>query len=74
MAGSRGCTPLPRGAWGGLQRKAGNQFDVFKAANTARGHTSREGEETIEKHKEVQEARKELEANLQQREVGLRQR
>ena len=41
MAGSRSCTPLPQGAWGGLQRAAGNQFDMYKTAKTARGHTSR---------------------------------
>ena len=34
-------TPLPQGAWSRLQRKASNQFDVLKAANTARGHTAR---------------------------------
>ena len=37
----RRCTPLPQGAWSRLQRKASDQFDVLKAANTARGHTAR---------------------------------
>ena len=31
MAGSRSCTPLPQGAWSGLQRAAGNHFDPHAA-------------------------------------------
>ena len=33
--------PSRTGPWGGLQRAAGNQFYVYKAANTARGHSLR---------------------------------
>ena len=33
--------PLPQGVWNRLQRKTSYQFDVLKAANTARGHTAK---------------------------------